>query len=287
MLPSWRGIVKFLNISHHDTRFYIGLRNNFHLSIAQLCVFHRPNAIRYTRHYIQTFNIHSPISGVRMIIVYYEFVISIALVYYSVHCESKKSPWWLVAIFPKRLGSFQPNFTCLLCVPIYARVRIFIQLLQLCRSYAILSATTQRALSMVDILSILWSSRLIWHNFVKVADNWAKVCSPAQMWTLNRHVKFGLKFSNRLRKMWENFWWFDSHCTETVVDIMAICITPVTELAISIPSIYAHHPTLLRSFTPGFKRDFFTNLSCSPLQTLPSRIRWFRLRRLLDCLSDF
>jgi len=33
-----------------------------------------------------------------------------------------------VAIFPKRLGIFQPNFTCLLRVPIYARVRIFIQL---------------------------------------------------------------------------------------------------------------------------------------------------------------
>ena len=33
-----------------------------------------------------------------------------------------------MAIFPKRLGIFQPNFTCLLCVPIYARVRIFIKL---------------------------------------------------------------------------------------------------------------------------------------------------------------
>jgi len=44
-----------------------------------------------------------------------------------------------VAIFPKRLGIFQLNFACLLCVPIYqsinllvepdyARLRIFIQL---------------------------------------------------------------------------------------------------------------------------------------------------------------
>ena len=40
----------------------------------------------------------------------------------------KKSPWRLVAIFPKRLGIFQPNFMCLLCVPTYARLRIFIQL---------------------------------------------------------------------------------------------------------------------------------------------------------------
>jgi len=46
-------------------------------------------------------------------------------------CESKKSPpppRGLVAIFAKRLGIFQPNFTCLLCVPIYARLQIFIQL---------------------------------------------------------------------------------------------------------------------------------------------------------------
>jgi len=40
----------------------------------------------------------------------------------------KIPPWWLVAIFPKWLGIFQPNFTCLLCVSIFARLRIFIQL---------------------------------------------------------------------------------------------------------------------------------------------------------------
>jgi len=45
-----------------------------------------------------------------------------------IQCESKKSPRDFVAIFPKRLGIFRPNFTCLLYVPIYARVRIFIQL---------------------------------------------------------------------------------------------------------------------------------------------------------------
>jgi len=33
-----------------------------------------------------------------------------------------------VAIFPQLLGIFQPNLTCLLCVPIYDRLRIFIQL---------------------------------------------------------------------------------------------------------------------------------------------------------------
>jgi len=45
-----------------------------------------------------------------------------------VQCESKKSPSGLVAIFRKRLGIFQLNFTCLLRVPTYARIQIFIQL---------------------------------------------------------------------------------------------------------------------------------------------------------------
>jgi len=40
----------------------------------------------------------------------------------------KNPPWGLVAIFPKRLGIFQPNFTHLLCISIYARLRIFIQI---------------------------------------------------------------------------------------------------------------------------------------------------------------
>ena len=33
-----------------------------------------------------------------------------------------------MTIFPKRLGIFQPNFTSLLCVPIYAGLRNFVQL---------------------------------------------------------------------------------------------------------------------------------------------------------------
>ena len=33
-----------------------------------------------------------------------------------------------MAIFPKRLGIFQPNLTCLLGIPIYARIETFIHL---------------------------------------------------------------------------------------------------------------------------------------------------------------
>jgi len=48
---------------------------------------------------------------------------------FYIQCESKKIPrWGLVASFPKQLGILQPNFTRLLCVPSYARLRIFIQL---------------------------------------------------------------------------------------------------------------------------------------------------------------
>jgi len=62
----------------------------------------------------------------------------------SIYSMSQKiPPWGLVAIFPKRLGIFQPNFMCLLCVPIYARLWIFIQLSATLMNYAILSVTTQ------------------------------------------------------------------------------------------------------------------------------------------------
>jgi len=47
-------------------------------------------------------------------------------------------------IFPKQIGIFSSNFTCLLHVPTYARLQFFIQLLPW-QSYAILIATIQRA----------------------------------------------------------------------------------------------------------------------------------------------
>ena len=58
-------------------------------------------------------------------------------------------------IFPEQLGSFNPNFTCLLYVHIYARIQIFIQLSPTVTKLCILSATTQCAFQpMADILSI-------------------------------------------------------------------------------------------------------------------------------------
>ena len=47
----------------------------------------------------------------------------------ELQCESKKiPPLGLVTLFLKRLEIFQPNFTCILRIPIYARLRTFIQL---------------------------------------------------------------------------------------------------------------------------------------------------------------
>jgi len=43
--------------------------------------------------------------------------------------SQKIPPEVFFAIFPKRSGIFRLNFTCLLCVPIYATLRILIQLL--------------------------------------------------------------------------------------------------------------------------------------------------------------
>ena len=64
---------------------------------------------------------------------------------YALQCESKKNPppWDCLTFFPKGLGIFGPNFTCLLSVPIYIRLQIFIQLPATWRSYAILSASAR------------------------------------------------------------------------------------------------------------------------------------------------
>ena len=68
--------------------------------------------------------------------------------------------------------------------------------LQLWQSYAILSATTIMRSKCPPLTETHagWS-HLIWHNFVKIGDNWIKM-----IWTLNRRVKFGLKIHNCLGK---------------------------------------------------------------------------------------
>jgi len=45
-----------------------------------------------------------------------------------IKCELKNSPLRTCGNFSKTVRNFSTKFTCLLCVPIYARIRIFIQL---------------------------------------------------------------------------------------------------------------------------------------------------------------
>jgi len=46
----------------------------------------------------------------------------------TLQCESKNPPWGFLAFFPKWLGIFRLNFTCLLYIAIYAILQIFVQL---------------------------------------------------------------------------------------------------------------------------------------------------------------
>jgi len=76
-------------------------------------------------------------------------------------------------IFPRQLGIFSPSFARLLNVHMYARMQIFVQLSPTATKLYYIKCDHPAcvSLSMVDILSTLWWSRLIWHNFVKVGDN--------------------------------------------------------------------------------------------------------------------
>jgi len=98
-----------------------------------------------------------------------------------IHSASQKKippPQFFSDIFPKRLGIFTPNFTCLFYFPIYAGLQIFIQLSATLT--AILSATTivcSKCPPSVETHAGL--SHLIWHNLVAVRDNSIIICSLA------------------------------------------------------------------------------------------------------------
>jgi len=66
---------------------------------------------------------------------------------------------------------------------------------------------------------MVWTgwSRLIWHNSVKLTDNWIKICSPALIETQIKCVKFGLKIPKCLGKNArkpQGGILFDSRCTQ-------------------------------------------------------------------------
>jgi len=188
----WFYTVYLSNLTSSCSYFY---KNNLYDRMPfLLLICHQETTCR-----LATYPLHIVLCVIRTCQAYLQTMMS------SIQCESKKiPPWGLVAIFPKGLGIFQPNFTCLLCVPIYARVQTFIQLsatlTKLCHikhdhhnvqcSKFPPSTTTHAG----------WS-HLIWHNFVTVGDKWTKICILACVWMFNRHVKFRLKIPNCLGKM--------------------------------------------------------------------------------------
>ena len=98
-----------------------------------------------------------------------------------IQCESKNPPSLKFSdIFPKRLGIFSPNFTCLLYVPIYTGLQTFVQLpatltklFHIKRDHRVTIMCSKCPPSTEAHAG--WS-HLIWHNFVVVGDNWIKIC---------------------------------------------------------------------------------------------------------------
>ena len=91
----------------------------------------------------------------------------------------KIPPWGFVAIFPKRLGIFGPNFTCLLRVPIYAILRISVQLSATLTKLCHIKHNATTIMCSKSTETHAGWSHLIWHNFVTVGDKWIKICTLA------------------------------------------------------------------------------------------------------------
>jgi len=124
--------------------------------------------------YSSTISTFAPPTAPSLLGVYTPFTRFIRRLGLHVQCESKKSPLTTCSNFSKMGWKF---FNQILhaynAFPSTLDYEFLFNYLQLWRRYAILRATTQRAFrSMEDILSIWWWSRLLWHNFVKVAGNW-------------------------------------------------------------------------------------------------------------------
>jgi len=83
--------------------------------------------------------------------------------------------------------------------------KFLLNYLQLWQSYAILSTTTIICSKCSPSTEThAGRSHLIWHNFVKVGENWIKICILAYIWTLNSQIQFELKipklFGENVRK---------------------------------------------------------------------------------------
>ena len=104
-----------------------------------------------------------------------------------IQCESKKSPppWNFLTFFPNSwefLVQILHAYYAFLSTLDY---EFLFNYLQLWRSYAILSVTSDHPVHIMcakcppSAERHAWWSHLIWHKFVKVADNWIKIGSLA------------------------------------------------------------------------------------------------------------
>ena len=107
-------------------------------------------------------------------------------------------------IVSKRFRIFSPNFTHLLYLPIYPGLQIIIKLPPTVTSLCHIKCDHPACVSAYGghFEHMMWTGclRLMWYNFVRVADNWIKSCDLAYIETYNRRVKFGLNIPSRLQK---------------------------------------------------------------------------------------
>jgi len=118
----------------------------------------------------------------------------------------KKIPPGVFWHFFQTVGNFYSKFykPSKFYIPIYVRLQIFIQLSPTVTKLCHIKCDHPACVSAIcgHFEHMIWTgwSCSIWHNFVKVAGRWIKICSLAWIGTCNRHVKFGLKFPT----IWEN-----------------------------------------------------------------------------------
>jgi len=100
----------------------------------------------------------------------------------NVHHRPKRTLAFSV-IFSKRLGIFSLNFIRLLNVHMYTRMQIFIQLSATVTKLCHIKCNHPACVSVdgghFEHIVVVAFNNVIWHNFVEVAGNWIKNCSPA------------------------------------------------------------------------------------------------------------
>ena len=128
---------------------------------------------------------------------------------HAIRCQAQKAQTVRISIEPggnghKPPGQFQFSFSFSFSFQFYNKRRhILLQRQQAIEPFQLLLLLfiiCSKCPPSVEAHARCTVTLIIWHNFVKNADNWIKMCNLAQIGTFNMCVKFGLKISNRLGK---------------------------------------------------------------------------------------